>query len=525
MDGFLYEQLNNAWKRTCKIIFGEEVGELKEFEEWLLDFSEPFLSKVKGKEGEVYFSSPIPKHANVSGFNSIKFNDKEKQLTINEIKDIDSIIQALREKGIITYAGNIILGNSRFVEKSTNITDSIYVYKSSDVIQSSKYVAYSSRIRASTNVFGNYMVGEVNFAVRSSISYKSSRLFESYFTTYSSDIYFSHYVEGCVEALFSFYVKGKNYVIGNLELKKDKYLKIKEKLLEEIREELEKKKLKSLFSLFRGESSKIKGSLLKPSKPPEILEKTFSDVTKTLFGKKLENIESYLPWLEEHLPTKLIEVKGKKGRRSLPYFTEAIYKEMPLELAVDKATYENVERKLNEKDIEELTKAKRLLESIVEVLLKKEVARFVIEIKERCTGVVSQTPLCHLAGNVYRVMHAYSLKECACSYYPRNSHGIFGCSYVVKSNFSIHVYHSTNINRAFEVDSSNNSFDVYFSHNVENVRECFFCFNVKNLSFAVGNLSLDKDKYLKIKEKLLEEIREELEKKKRFRWNIYNLGG
>ena len=50
-----------------------------------------------------------------------------------------------------------------------------------------------------------------------------------------------------------------------------------------------------------------------------------------------------------------------------------------------------------------------------------------------------------------------------------------------------------------------------------------FTFNAKNLKYAIGNASIGPEKYRPLKKTLLEQITDELEKKKSFKWNIYNI--
>ena len=50
-----------------------------------------------------------------------------------------------------------------------------------------------------------------------------------------------------------------------------------------------------------------------------------------------------------------------------------------------------------------------------------------------------------------------------------------------------------------------------------------FCFNVKNLRYAVGNVVVGKEAYLEIKKRVLASIVSELEKTKRLRYDIFNI--
>jgi len=51
-----------------------------------------------------------------------------------------------------------------------------------------------------------------------------------------------------------------------------------------------------------------------------------------------------------------------------------------------------------------------------------------------------------------------------------------------------------------------------------------FCFNAKNLRYAVGNVEVGRERFMEMKKKLLGEIARELEGKKGLRWGIYNIG-
>jgi len=54
--------------------------------------------------------------------------------------------------------------------------------------------------------------------------------------------------------MFSFNQKNKHYTIGNIPLQKDRYSKLKEKLVAEMASELKsKKKLPSIIDIIRGD--------------------------------------------------------------------------------------------------------------------------------------------------------------------------------------------------------------------------------------------------------------------------------
>jgi hypothetical protein len=70
-------------------------------------------------------------------------------------------------------------------------------------------------------------------------------------------------------------------------------------------------------------------------------------------------------------------------------------------------------------------------------------------------------------------------KKCGYSFWPRHSEYAFGSCATWNSAFCINTYYSKGLTRAFEADSCENSSDIYFSHNCENVHDSMFCFNAK----------------------------------------------
>ena len=218
MDGFLYEQLNNAWKRTCKIIFGEEVGELKEFEEWLSEsfsilplaggkaFVKHTTSSLSGKRMAV-FAPFYGKNAKFATYKELMAKSIE-PLSINQIKDIDSIIEAWKERWY--YVGEVILGNSKFVELSDSVFSSYFVYNSYAVEHSNRIVSSVWVRDKSSYLFGGGGGPNFEFSIRVFYGGWIKRSLEVYTFTTASDIYYSHVVDSSKEIMFSFMVKGIN---------------------------------------------------------------------------------------------------------------------------------------------------------------------------------------------------------------------------------------------------------------------------------------------------------------------------
>jgi hypothetical protein len=125
----------------------------------------------------------------------------------------------------------------------------------------------------------------------------------------------------------------------------------------------------------------------------------------------------------------------------------------------------------------------------------------------------------------YKVTFTWFSKYIACSFWARTSEYLFGCSNAaVESSFSLKCYSSTKLTRCFEVSDSSNCSDCYFCHNCEGLMECMFCFNTKGKRYAIGNVEIGREAYMKIKKMLQNEIVSELEQTKSFRYDIYSIG-
>ncbi|MFA5929368.1 MAG: hypothetical protein WC861_00635 [Candidatus Micrarchaeia archaeon] len=248
------QTLDRKWRSTCRILLGKEVGGLEAFEGYLTKYVEPIFEKKSFISGKPTYVS-LPNFCKGAAFIS---NDEAGEyakslasvkFTANDIKDIDSILEALG--GHAAYSGNLITGNSQFVEQSNSCVDSTFVFRSTDYYGAS-YIAYSSNGRFDECVFGCNYTGESKFIITSYDTYKLTRCFETLRTFTSADCYYTANLEDCSGCLFSFNQRSKRNLIGNLALPKDEYAGLKAKLVAEMAETLARKKsLPSIIELIR----------------------------------------------------------------------------------------------------------------------------------------------------------------------------------------------------------------------------------------------------------------------------------
>jgi len=518
----VYNELNKAWKVTCKVLFGEEIGELKEYEEWLKEVLPEFgrrKSYISGKET----TFTLNEYCDDARFVSMD-EIKEKAidpLTINEIKDIDSIIEAISNKW--EYTGNKVLGNSTFVESSDAVRDSHYVRESIAVNRSSHQFAVTYA-NDSRYCFGcaRYLTSE--FVIRC-LRFNANRAFNSYWIVKSNDVYNSTNLIGCNEMLFCFNQRGKNRCIGNLELPSDKYFALKKKLLDEIKEELKKnKRFPSIFELIPNISPTPKAirEIDKAVSTQEIdmvaIEKTFSSAFKVLFRKETGDMMRYKDWLLRNVARySFDEIDSAFGSKTFMFSPEyfKMWRHFPKRRTVSHSEAVKLSSlHLEESDLNSLSRIKDKLGEIAYLTEEGEGGRNL---------------------NVAKVLYA---EDCVNMYWSLGKHNegvafcpesleikyVFGSNEITYSQFCMKCNNSTKLTRCFELDSCENCSDTYFAHNCEGLQDAMFCWNTKGKRYAIGNAQLPPDQYRKIKEILIEQMADEIIKTKQLRYDIYNIG-
>ncbi|MFH1393698.1 MAG: hypothetical protein ABII71_03465 [Candidatus Micrarchaeota archaeon] len=246
-----YAELNKAWKATCRMIFKEEVGELGEFENYLKE-------AVIGKDVASVSGKPlwVTSEHYCGNAKFIEFGKdavpNAKPLDINSIKDIDSLLEGISEN--VIYSGNKILGNSKLVEHSDAIVDGTFILNSSS-IQKGKCEAYVYMIHDGEFAFGSTSSGDSSHIIRCFYNNSMRRCFECSTCVGVSDGYYCYNTMNCTDLMFCFHLRAKHNMIGNVQLEKEKYQELKEKLVAELCDEMKRKKRAdfSIINVFNGD--------------------------------------------------------------------------------------------------------------------------------------------------------------------------------------------------------------------------------------------------------------------------------
>ncbi|VVB57570.1 Uncharacterised protein [uncultured archaeon] len=518
-------EVKEGWKSTCRAVLGGEIGELDEYSQYLSGLNDPLIVRQSANGRPVVMTSEhYPPDAPVEDMEKIDFSAKFEPLDLNDIKDIDSLRAAVAER--TQYCGDVVIGNSKFVESSSEISDSFYIYKSVR-ISGCKRVAYSQWMRLSEDIYGTNEGGETKACIRCGIVYRNQRSFELWIGGNTSDSYYSYGLENCQDCIFCFNLIGKSRCIGNVQLTTDKYTDLKKKLLAEIRQELVKNKtLPSLVEIVnQGKANHaparaaVNGLAYAPRDNDKTgLESAFSGATAVVLGRRLKGIDAYAQWLmrDSIVPR---DAKSVLSDTTLQVSDYPVMRELPLNRIVTQEEALVLGQKLQAPlalvETASLSSAVCILEGI---------AYFP---PERRLGTYKNLVACQWGSqstDCYRTVVAAYDKYCGYNAWPRSSENIYGSGLVFNSEYGFKCFDGLALKRCLEMDSCRECSDCYFCHNVENCQECMFCFNVKAKRYAIGNVEYPREQYLKIKKMVLAEIAEKLEKNKRLEYSIYNIG-
>ena len=519
--------LGKAWASASRVLFGEETCPLEKCSSWLGSYVENYPSMRSAKSGESvsFCHGEYSTSARAIANNEADFSAKFEPLTINQMKDIDSIAEALGERAI--YSGNILLGNSRFVESSTNVLDSHFVISSSS-ITSSKYVAYSQYVKESEFAFGILGMERSSHAAKCMGS-DLKRCFECHMVEMLSDCYYCAKSQNCQECMFCFGAENSSYMIGNTKLPKDRYLSLKKKLLSELAGELKRKgEVFSLLDIVAGSAACARDPRIRvagEAAPPfdiTPVDKSFRQACFVLFGREIGPLSKYGDFLRSHVPQNLPLKSSISGSEVLvsSYRTHLLRRHnIRGRMATENELREIGKIGVGEAEVEKLHasvgSSVEILHPIAYMNLDKVVGK--ARNMSGCTVIIDASDCLDCSAPI-------RCRKCAYSLWPSSSEAVFGSSVAWDSSYCLKCHYSKRLTRALEADSCEGCSDIYFSHNCENVRDSMFCFSKKNISHAIGNAELPMGQYRSIKSSLASQMASELEGRGRLKWDIFSIG-
>ncbi len=244
------KEVEKAFKTTCKALLGEDIGEMDGYEKFLWRYvAIPSTRKSSDAKSDVFLSGPYGNHARI-------FSNAEAQkrmaapLSINDIKDIDSLLEAAQQR--FEYAGDKVLGKSMGVERSDACIDAVFVTSSQNILES-EYIGYCDMVGESKFMFGCSFGTQSTHCMNVTEFYNANRVLESGVILFSSDCFYCYNCKNASNLMFCFNQYSKRHCIGNNQFMPDKFTSMKKKISSEIIEMLRKKKsIPSLVEFANG---------------------------------------------------------------------------------------------------------------------------------------------------------------------------------------------------------------------------------------------------------------------------------
>jgi len=236
--------VHEAFSKTARLLLGSELGGMDDYEGWLkrgVRWKREVESEVSGKKVAVPLLAfyNLAKRGFVTMEESLELGKKP-----SPVKDIESVClknasACFRE--ILFFTPEMMLGENICVEDTCTSFSSQYSIRGI-YPNSCKYTAYCYWPRNSQYVFGSSMLFSCEFCMKCSNSENLTRCFETSDSHSCSDCYFCHNCENMRDSMFCFNAKNMKYAIGNTELGRQEYMRIKELILGEIAARLKRDK-------------------------------------------------------------------------------------------------------------------------------------------------------------------------------------------------------------------------------------------------------------------------------------------
>ena len=245
------DEIEKAFQTLTKILFGKELAGHPNYQAWLeRDVRMPTEHKSAVSNEKVYL--PFLSFFQQTKSKVVKLAEAEelgkKAISAEEVNTLSLKNAAEMLAGIKLYAPEAIVGKNINVTRSSRYGFSTHCYLGETFVRS-RYCAYCMWPRDSEYIFGSDFIFSSRFCMKCYRSVNLTRCLEVSHSNDCSDCYFCHNCENLQECMFCFNAKSLKYAVGNVEVGKEEYEKVKKLILGEIAKKLEKKKMLN-YSIF-----------------------------------------------------------------------------------------------------------------------------------------------------------------------------------------------------------------------------------------------------------------------------------
>ncbi|VVB98193.1 Uncharacterised protein [uncultured archaeon] len=512
---------HDAFKETSRVLLGTEIGELEDFRDYLGEFVLPCQRRKSFLSGkDVLISHDFyPQGAKFISHEEIgALNSKFGPLRTNEIKDIDSLLSAVKER--VVFCGNKVLGECDNVRNVDNCVECSNVFEAHNVFHV-RDSAYASYVREADHVFGVGVHPLIKYSMRCLEGINVNRCFECFYSSKLSDCYYSFNCVNCTDCMFTFNQRSASRMIGNVQLSREKYSELKAKLISEMAGELKRKK--RLFSIADianhdlGSADAGKEVECESGKPPAKVEEAFRKTTSLVLGTELRNIDDYGPWLSGRI-LKVRKVQGAFGNPTYKVDGLPVVRNISAKKLVNAGEAMTLGAKKIELGEDENT-------SLSDIVSRaSSIAFFTFEFTDGYHEAVVDVPTVFVGSNVYKLWDTTNSKYCGYTSAAIESSYMFGGYLrILDTHFSINCFDSTKLKGCFECDSSYSLSSSYFCHNSENLDNCMFCFNEKAKNYAIAGTEVGREEFMRLKKIVLEHITKQLAQGKKADLTIFSI--
>lgn len=238
------DEIERAFQNTSELLLGKRLSKLPSYKEWLFENVDRTI-KVKSEVSDKPVYVP-----NITFFNAIKRNMVsleesvelgKKELDEGAVKSLTLANAPDKLKEIKYVTSDVMVGQNLDLRETSTCMGSQHCLDGCWYIYS-KCDAYCFWPSESEYSFGCHFIFNSRFCMKCYNSVNLTRCFEVNDSHNSSDCYFCNDVENLSNCMFCFNVKSLKYAIGNVEVGRERFLEIKNKLMGEVASRLEKDK-------------------------------------------------------------------------------------------------------------------------------------------------------------------------------------------------------------------------------------------------------------------------------------------
>lgn len=232
--------------KTARLLLGARVAGLDDYKQWLERHTHAVEERKSSVSGKIIYMTlrmtaipEIPKDRIVT-MEEARVLGEVARLSLEEARSL-TLANAHERIGKLAYLTvDFYEGANRNLIECATAIDSSNSYRTSGLVYA-KHCAYMFWPRSTEHSYGCEAMFDSSFCINCYYSQKLTRCFECDSCRSCSDCLFCHNCENVQDSMFCFNVKNMRYAIGNAEVGREEYLRVKKSVLVEIGNRLQKK--------------------------------------------------------------------------------------------------------------------------------------------------------------------------------------------------------------------------------------------------------------------------------------------